>query len=142
MASATPRKDTVWMLGRDAHAHGRERSRPHLRVIAERQHLAEEGDGLLAQLLRVADVAHHDLFERVLLAVGQLLLHLLSQQHDLATHCWRRAQSVLDHGRDTLSLLSAEVEPGQRQIVAQAKHGMLEVRSGRRATVIHMVPDM
>ena len=35
----------------------------HLRVIANRQDLAVEGDGLLAEALRIADVAHDDLVE-------------------------------------------------------------------------------
>lgn len=61
--------------------------RPHLGILAQRQHLAEEGDGLLPQRLRVADVAHDHLLEWELLTLLHLLFYICRHLHDLSAHC-------------------------------------------------------
>jgi len=58
-----------------------------LRVLHQTEHLAEEGDGLLVELLRVADVGGDDIVEgQVLaLALGQSSLVLLGTDGEFAT---------------------------------------------------------
>lgn len=58
-----------------------------LGVLDQAQDLAEEGEGLLVELLGVADVGGDDLGEgQVLVAVGKLAAELLALDGQLATH--------------------------------------------------------
>jgi hypothetical protein len=68
------------------------RGAAHRRVVAERQHLPEERDRQLAQLLRVADIAIQDAAERLLLARAELLLDVAGADDNLAAHGILRVQ--------------------------------------------------
>ena len=89
-----------------AFAEGEGEGRPrgtHLRVIAQRQDLAEKGDGLLPDALRVADVAHDHLVERILGRVRrEVSLDLTSPGHDSASTAYcidLRSQRVYGYAR-------------------------------------------
>lgn len=72
----------------------------HLWVLAQAQHLAEVGDGLLPQDLRVADVAPHHLGEGVPMPARlQLRLNQLRAPHNLAAHGVVGAQHAWVDGR-------------------------------------------
>ena len=69
-------------------------SAAHLGVLTAGHHLPEEGDGLLAQLLRVSDVAHDDLLERELLPGLELRRDFLCQLNDLSAYC-RKSRTLI-----------------------------------------------
>ena len=73
----------------------------HLGVVAERENLAVEGDGLLPKALRVADVAHDDLVEGVLPRVRREVgLDLPGLRHDRASDRVLHVLDVLVDGVD------------------------------------------
>ncbi len=59
---------------------------PHLRVVANSQHLTVKSDRLLTQSLRVADIAHHQIGERKLFALLEFLANLSSSDNYVSTH--------------------------------------------------------
>jgi hypothetical protein len=61
-------------------------ARSYLRVVHQREHLAEIGYGLLPKLLGVANVAVKNVLERFLHASLQLFLNFLRPDDDRATH--------------------------------------------------------
>ena len=96
-----------WLACRRMQCIGLMSGRTDLWVVTERQHLAEEGDWVLAQLLWVPDVAVHNCLEwLVALPRRNLVLNLLCSDDYLTPvhemHPQEKVpQCTIEHGRLT-----------------------------------------